>query len=368
MLRQAAKRLAPQVAAAGTRGVAAAAAAKVKLPPQHGVPGRYAAALYMAAVKAGTLPKVEEELGQVASLMGQSKDFSSFVSDPSVPRATKIEGLTSVLSKMGATDVTKNFVGLLSDNNRLSELGRIVAKFEEIAADQRGEVAAQVTTAEGLSREEADAIQRGLAPLLKPGQKLTLTEQVDPSIIGGVILSMGDKFVDMSVLARVKKLKQIVRDAVPSAQPAKPAPIAQMSAEQRADGLRKAMEEMVNSLERQHVRPMQKEAYTCMAACCDKAGTQQDLQQCCGGCEQKVMVAQQVINAELRAFQERLQRCVQRCQDKAQEQLSATPSEKEIAAAQGSLAECAANCAGEYQKQVPKVSKDLISRLQQIRK
>ena len=40
------------------------------------------------------------------------------------------------------------------------------------------QVAAQVTTAEGLSREEADAIQRGLAPLLKPGQKLTLTEQV----------------------------------------------------------------------------------------------------------------------------------------------------------------------------------------------
>lgn len=57
-------------------------------------------------------------------------------------------------------------------------------------------------------------IQRGLQPLLKPGQKLALAEVVDPSIIGGVILSLGDKYVDMSILARVRKLQQIVRDAV----------------------------------------------------------------------------------------------------------------------------------------------------------
>jgi F-type H+-transporting ATPase subunit O len=59
-----------------------------------------------------------------------------------------------------------------------------------------------------------EEIQRGLQPLLKPGQKLSLEEQVDPAIIGGVILSMGDKYVDLSILARVKKLQQIVRDAV----------------------------------------------------------------------------------------------------------------------------------------------------------
>ncbi|KAL4452278.1 hypothetical protein ABPG75_007940 [Micractinium tetrahymenae] len=217
MLRGAAQRLAKrasQLSVTGTRGLAQAAEKEVTLPPQHGVPGRYAAALYMAAVKTDTLGKVEDELSQVASLMAESRDFSAFVADPSVPRETKVDGLNSVLTKMGATDITKNFVGLLADNNRLSELSRIVAKFAEIAADQRGEVKAVVTTAEGLSREEVEDIQRGLQPLLKPGQKLTLEEEVDPSIIGGVILAMGDKYVDMSILARVKRLQQIVRDAV----------------------------------------------------------------------------------------------------------------------------------------------------------
>lgn len=83
----------------------------MKLPPQHGVPGRYAAALYMAAVKTDSLAKVEGELSQVASLMSESKDFHAFVADPSVPREVKIDGLNSVLSKMGATDITKNFIG-----------------------------------------------------------------------------------------------------------------------------------------------------------------------------------------------------------------------------------------------------------------
>ena len=47
----------------------------------------------------------------MAELMNQSKDFNAFVTDPSVPRATKIDGLDAVLTKMGATDITKNFVG-----------------------------------------------------------------------------------------------------------------------------------------------------------------------------------------------------------------------------------------------------------------
>lgn len=50
-------------------------------------------------------------LPQVASLMAESKDFNNFVADPSVPRETKVDGLNSILTKMGATDVTKNFVG-----------------------------------------------------------------------------------------------------------------------------------------------------------------------------------------------------------------------------------------------------------------
>ena len=81
------------------------------LPPQHGVPGRYAAALYMAAVKSGNLARVESELSQVASMVAESADFRNFITDPSIAAGAKMEGVSAVLGKMNASDITKNFVG-----------------------------------------------------------------------------------------------------------------------------------------------------------------------------------------------------------------------------------------------------------------
>lgn len=132
----------------GALSRAYAAEAEIRLPPQFGIPGRYAAALYMAAVKENKLDAVEKELGQVAALLSDSKDFSAFVNDPSVPRNAKVDGVHAVLGKMGASDITKNFVNLLCDNNRLEELQKIVEKFGDISAEQRGQVKAIVTTAE----------------------------------------------------------------------------------------------------------------------------------------------------------------------------------------------------------------------------
>ncbi|EFN54999.1 hypothetical protein CHLNCDRAFT_134813 [Chlorella variabilis] len=140
-----------------------------------------------------------------------------------------------------------------------------------------------------------------------------------------------------------------------------------MADENRADGLRKSMEGMVDQLDKQAMRPLQKASFLCQAKCCDTAPSQAALQQCCGDCEQRVVVANQIINTSIREFQDRLQRCVQRCQDKAQEQLSATPSQKEVEKAQKLLSTCAADCAQEYEKQVPKLHKDITARLQQLK-
>ena len=184
------------------------------MPPQYGISGRYAAALYMAAAKGNQLDKVEKELAQITSLMTESKEFSNFVADPSLPSATRVEGLNAVLSKMGASDITKRFIDVVLENNRSKELEKIIGKFADIAAEQKGQVKAVVTTAEGLDRTEIEQITAGLKKMLATGQSLVLEEKVDPSIISGIIVDIGDKHVDMSVLSRVRKLQQIVRDAV----------------------------------------------------------------------------------------------------------------------------------------------------------
>ncbi|KAG7673433.1 hypothetical protein Ndes2526B_g03121 [Nannochloris sp. 'desiccata'] len=205
---------AAELTSQGVRGLAEAAGKAIKLPPQYGIPGRYAAALYLAASKGNQLEKVEKDLAQISSLMAESKEFSSFVSDPSLPSKVRVQGLDAVLKKMGASDITKRFIDVVLENNRVDELSKILEKFGDIASEQKGQVKAVVTTAEGLTRAEVEQIQTGLKKMLAPGQSLVLEEKVNPSIISGIIVDIGDKHVDMSVLSRVRKLQQIVRDAV----------------------------------------------------------------------------------------------------------------------------------------------------------
>ena len=198
----------------GLRGLAAAAEKEIVIPPQYDIPGRYAAALYMAAVKANALDKVQKEVSQIAGLMTDSKDFSAFVADPSLTSMARTEGLHAVLGKMGASEITKRFVDVVVENNRIEELSKIVDRFGDIASEQKGQVKAMVTTAEGLEKAEIEQLQNGLKKMLSPGQTLVLEEKIDPSIISGIVIDIGDKHMDMSVLSRVKKLQQIVRDAV----------------------------------------------------------------------------------------------------------------------------------------------------------
>ena len=159
----------------------------------------------------------------------------------------------------------------------------------------------------------------------------------------------------------------------------------------------------MGQLDKGHLRPLQKNAYTCMAKCCDTAPTPHELQHCTAACEHKVQAANQLIAASIRDFQERLQRCVQvggtpkeagvvpplpntlrpppppcppplmaappsqRCQDKAQEVLPPQPGERDIERAQESLAKCAGECALEYSKQTPKLGAEIVERLKQIK-
>ncbi len=128
-----------------------------------------------------------------------------------------------------------------------------------------------------------------------------------------------------------------------------------------------AMERMISALDKNHLRNLQKESYMCMARCCDTAATAADLQHCCQECERRVQIAEKTVQVSMNDFQERLQRCVQRCQDAAQESLPVNPSDKDVTKAQDALANCAANCAQEYEKQIPKLQQTLADKLRQVK-
>ncbi|CAD6197860.1 unnamed protein product [Caenorhabditis auriculariae] len=187
-----------------TGAAVAKSAQLIKTPIQvHGVEGRYAAALYSAAHKQNKLDQVEKDLQNVRGIYKDNKKFQEFVLDPTLKARNKKSTVEAVASKIGLGTETGNFLGLLAENGRLNKLEAVVSSFF-----------VQVTSAEELSSQNQKALSDALSKIAKGGQKLTVTYNVKPSIIGGLVVTIGDKYVDLSIASRVKKYKDAIATAI----------------------------------------------------------------------------------------------------------------------------------------------------------
>merc|ERR1711939_906536 len=173
----------------GTRSLATEAPVRL-----HGLDGRYATSLWKVASEKGDLAKVEKDLGGFKSHMG-SEAVQQLLSNPSIPKNSKIDAVQALMEKSGYTESTKNFFAIVAENGRLQETGAIIEKFEELQRAAKGEMYAEVTVAD---------------ELIDKGQKLSMSVKVKPEILGGLIVDVGDKHINMSILARIQQLQQVI--------------------------------------------------------------------------------------------------------------------------------------------------------------
>ncbi|CAI4226680.1 unnamed protein product [Auanema sp. JU1783] len=186
----------------------------VKTPIQvHGVEGKYAAALYSAAHKNQKLEQVDKDLHAVRNALENQK-FRDFVLDPTLKAHKKKDAILAVAQKLGLAKESTNFLGLLAENGRLNKIDSVVSSFESIMRAHRGELFVQVTSAEPLSRAHEQALNDALQKMASSGQKLNVTYTVKESILGGLVVTIGDKYVDLSIASRVKKYKDALNAAI----------------------------------------------------------------------------------------------------------------------------------------------------------
>ncbi|XP_051564882.1 ATP synthase subunit O, mitochondrial [Myxocyprinus asiaticus] len=188
-------------------------AAKLIRPPiqVYGVEGRYATALFSAASKQKNLDQVEQELGRVASLIKDPK-LSSLVMNPHVKRNIKQKTFIDALTKAKLSPITINLINVLSENGRLTLTPDVIAAFSKMMSAHRGEVTCSVTTAQPLSEANLAELKVALNDFLAKGETIKLETKSDPSILGGMIVSIGDKYVDMSTKTKIQKLTKLIRE------------------------------------------------------------------------------------------------------------------------------------------------------------
>lgn len=170
----------------------------------------YAAALFDLAKSEGSVDVVEAGLTDLQKLAAESEDFRRFLRSPVIAADTKAGAADAILAKANANPTVSNFVKVIARNGRLFALPAIIKAFQALAAKDRGEVSADVTSAVALSSAQL----KSLADTLKQkiGKTVTLTEHVDPSLIGGLVVKVGSQMIDSSLKTKLSAMKIAMKE------------------------------------------------------------------------------------------------------------------------------------------------------------
>lgn len=189
-----------------------AASQLVKAPVQvFGVEGRYATALYSAATKLKQLDAVEKDLSAIQQAIRTNPKIRDSIASPIIQRREMAGALKGAAAQSKMAPATSNLLETMAENGRLKRLDGVISAFKTIMAAHRGEVVCEVITAKALDQSQTQQLEQALKKFLSANESIQLTTKVDPAIIGGMVVSIGDKYIDMSIASKVKKYTEILQ-------------------------------------------------------------------------------------------------------------------------------------------------------------
>jgi F-type H+-transporting ATPase subunit delta len=180
-------------------------------PIVAGVAGRYATALFELALEDKVFDKVRTDLDRFEALVAGSDDLKRLVRSPVFTADEQVKALQPILQKTGIDGVAGNFIKLVASNRRLFALPQIIRAFRALVARHKGEVSANVTVAEQLSDAHLKSLKDALNALT--GKEVDLQVDVDPAIIGGLVVKLGSRMVDTSLRTKLNSIKTAMKEA-----------------------------------------------------------------------------------------------------------------------------------------------------------
>ena len=171
--------------------------------------GRYASALYALASEQKAVASVEADLNTLETALAGSEDLAALIRHPQIGRDAAARAIEAVASLLELSKLTHNFLGVLAENRRLAALPDIIRAFAAIAAAERGEVSAEVTSAHPLSKTQLTALAKKLKE--REGKDVTITASVDPELLGGLVVRIGSRQIDSSIRTRLNSLAKAMQ-------------------------------------------------------------------------------------------------------------------------------------------------------------
>jgi F-type H+-transporting ATPase subunit delta len=171
---------------------------------------RYAEAFFSIAHEANQIDEYQAELGKIVQGIQDIEGLKEYFAHPLIPAKEKKEIAKKLFSE-AVSQITLNFLMLVLDKKRQTYLELILHEYEEMADESRNIKKAELISAMDVSEEEVNALAETLSR--STGKTIQLRLTIDPSLIGGVKIRMGDKIIDASVAKKLEMLKKNLKQA-----------------------------------------------------------------------------------------------------------------------------------------------------------
>ena len=178
---------------------------------ETGVAARYALALFELADEQRKLDAVADDLKALDALIDENEDLQRMMASPVIGRAAQGQAIGALLLQAGADDLTQRFVSVSAANRRLYALRDIIKAFLAELAERRGEISAEVISAQSLSDDQTRAVEQALQQV--EGRNVTLSKKVDPALIGGMVVKVGSRMIDSTLKTQLERMKLVMKGA-----------------------------------------------------------------------------------------------------------------------------------------------------------
>jgi F-type H+-transporting ATPase subunit delta len=174
-----------------------------------GLAERYALALYELADEGKQLDEVAEDLRGLKAMVAESADLRRLIRSPVIGRGQQAKAVAALAERAGLQKLSRNFLGLLARNRRLFAVPEMIDRYLATLAQRRGEVAAEVVSAQDLTPGQRDRLGEQLRKAV--GQKVAVELRVDPSLLGGLVVKLGSRMVDASLKSKLHRLEMAMK-------------------------------------------------------------------------------------------------------------------------------------------------------------
>jgi F-type H+-transporting ATPase subunit delta len=149
---------------------------------------------------------IQNQLRDFLDVLESSPELREVLEDPSIPEAQKLNVLGKIQGALGLSDVAKNFIAVVVHNHRLDELSAMISDFANLQDEQSSSTEATIVSARSIGQDDRALLEQKICSITG-SKRLQVVYSEDPSLIGGVIVTVGSTVYDGSIRTQLHELK-----------------------------------------------------------------------------------------------------------------------------------------------------------------